>query len=156
MTSTHTACLASSLGAPLTPACCTPPLRYGLKGQLDATLRVEVTCRDPMHGQARVNTYFPPVPPATTGRQGTATEHGSSGSGSGSCHLGRAEDRTAAMAGTSDGAGRSGRGGGWAGQVVGTSACGEVTRSYLVPFEFKSGREYMGHRGQVRQCRSGA
>ena len=91
-----------------------PPHRYGLKGQLDATLRVEVTSRDPMHGQARVNSYFPPVPPTTTGRQGT-----------------------------------------WAGQVVSTSAGGEATRSYLVPFEFKSGREYMGHRGQVRQSRCG-
>ena len=106
-----------------------------------------------MHGQARVNTYFPPVPPTTTGGQGTAAEHGSS-----SCRLGRAEERMVASAGTSGGgAGGSERsGGGWAGQVVGTSAGGEVTRSYLVPFEFKSGREYMGHRGQVRQCRSGA
>ena len=63
-----------------------------------------------------------------------------------------------ASAGTSGGgAGGSERsGGGWAGQVVGTSAGGEVTRSYLVPFEFKSGREYIGHRGQVRRFRSGA
>ena len=122
--------------------------RYGLKGQLDGTLRVQVTSRDPLQGQARIDQYLS----ASVGRAATS---GVSGSTSGwsvgvSCST---DGRTASAPSVpSNGAmGRAGGGSGgvWSGGVVRSSGGGEVTRSYLVPFEFKSGKEYMGHRGQV-------
>ena len=140
--------------------------RYGLKGQLDATLRVHVTSRegDPSltgGGQVGIDRFL----------SGGANAQGASGAAGGnalaskprqvsdptvaSCSSARGSIGSGAMvSGSIRGASRTSpatsSGALWSGEAVSSSGLGsEVTRSYLVPFEFKSGKDFIGHRGQV-------
>ena len=138
--------------------------RYGLKGQLDATLRVHVTSRegDPSltgGGQVGIDRFLSGGANApgvkAFGEHALASKTRQvSDLGVVSCSSARGSVGSGAMvSGSSRGASRTSSstssGALWSGEAVSSSAGGEVTRSYVVPFEFKSGKDFIGHRGQV-------
>jgi hypothetical protein len=135
-------------------------LRFGLKGQLDATLRVEVTRKEKSGSQpfmpSKGRAHFKPLVPAVQASTASYKPHPHSSGCSVPTVL--ASSTSNASSTVSSWCGKVVRRGGAAapsgschgqGSGGGGNATEEVTRSMLVPFEFKSGKEYMGHRGQV-------
>ena len=122
--------------------------RYGLKGQLDATLRVHVTSKDPSLPRGGLaGLERPSTSRMTTVQTAGAASSSERGTGPSSTRCsgegGATAGRVASLSSLPS------PGASWSGGVVSRSADGEVTRSFLVPFEFKSGKSFVGHRGQV-------
>ncbi|GAX73855.1 hypothetical protein CEUSTIGMA_g1305.t1 [Chlamydomonas eustigma] len=136
--------------------------RFGLKGQLDATLRVEVTRTEMVGTHPSASHRIGPAGSLTTTTSANSNLASHHPSGNAAVDSGcPVPSMTASCTSNATSSVPS-----WSGEVVrqrpvpsirtyssGPGAKGgameEVTRSVLVPFEFKSGKEYMGHRGQV-------